>query len=308
MRIALVKILTVLFLAAAAACDHKELLYPGKGMQVVSVSFNWRNAPEADPAGMTVIFFPSEGGDIWRFDISGRNGGAVKVPAGQYNVLAFNNDAYSTLLGNISDFRTLYAYTAEYSPRTWFSPRTPTRGMPNPIWSASSENVTIADACTCSSSGERQILTLNPRPVNSLYDVVAEDVDNLTSASNIGATLGGMAWAVTLWDRRLYQNPTDLPFLMHPSGPTTAEASFHPFGNDSESSSNILTLYFLLKDGTEKIFEFDVSEQVKDAPDPRHVKIKVSGIELPEINPSDTIGNNGLEVNVDGWNTVRIDM
>lgn len=49
-------------LAAAAACSHKEIICGGEGMRRVEIAFDWQRAPAADPAGMTLFFFPEEPG------------------------------------------------------------------------------------------------------------------------------------------------------------------------------------------------------------------------------------------------------
>lgn len=176
------------------------------------------------------------------------------------------------------------------------------------MWTASAEEIEVTGACSCR-SGNTQTVTLQPMALNAEYTVIAENIGNLDNVRTAGATLGGMAWAVTLSDRRLYPDATSLPFLMSRDGVSEVKAEITPFGdNPSPGNSNKLTLFFTLKDASMYSYEFDVTKQVNEAPDPRKVTIRVGGITLPDVNPGDTIGNSGLDVRVDGWQTVRIDM
>ena len=43
------------------SCEHKELCYYHPHAAKVRVEFDWRDAPQADPAGMCVYFYPIEG-------------------------------------------------------------------------------------------------------------------------------------------------------------------------------------------------------------------------------------------------------
>lgn len=305
----LITLLAPLIASALASCDHKQLIYPGSGASVTEVSFDWANAPEANPEGMTVIFYPHTDGLIYRFDIAGRNGGPVKLPAGEYDVVAYNSDAQAQLIGDPDSFFGIYAYTPSYSA-AWFSDVPPTRAMPDMMWSASKLKVLVSDLCGCSASASPENkIVLRPVPLCVNYKVEAYNIENLNNAKTIGATLSGMAWAMTLYDRQLYPNPASLPFLLSRIGETTMQSHFTPFGNNPDpKNENKLTIFATLKDGRHLQYEFDVTSQVKKAPDPRNVLIKVGNIKLPEINPADTIGNAGLDVNVDGWEVVKIQL
>ena len=56
-----------LYLLAALAtvlcsCEHKELCYHHPHEARIRVVFDWRDAPEANPRGMCVLFYPETGG------------------------------------------------------------------------------------------------------------------------------------------------------------------------------------------------------------------------------------------------------
>ena len=45
------------------SCEHKDLCYHHPHMAKIYVEFNWQNAPDANPLGMCVFFYPEDGGD-----------------------------------------------------------------------------------------------------------------------------------------------------------------------------------------------------------------------------------------------------
>lgn len=50
-----------------------------------------------------ICVFPAEG-EEWRFDFPGRTGGEVKLPDGEYSVMAFNDDTSGVLFGRKGDY------------------------------------------------------------------------------------------------------------------------------------------------------------------------------------------------------------
>ena len=74
------------------SCEHKELCYYHPHAAKVKVVFDWRDAPQADPDGMCVYFYPLEGGSGYRFDFNNTTGGEVDLRVGKYLVLCYNND------------------------------------------------------------------------------------------------------------------------------------------------------------------------------------------------------------------------
>ena len=67
-----------------ASCEHKELCYQHPHLTTVRVEFDWRDAPDASPAGMFVYFYPLEGGNGQRIDFEGTAGAAVTLGRGRY--------------------------------------------------------------------------------------------------------------------------------------------------------------------------------------------------------------------------------
>lgn len=95
-------------------CHQKDLVYPDSAMIKISVNFDWTYAPDADPDGMTVVFFPEDdGGHIWRYELAGRKGGRIEIPAGHYRMMAFNNDTKDIIYSGTSHMESYNAFTSE---------------------------------------------------------------------------------------------------------------------------------------------------------------------------------------------------
>ena len=77
-----------------ASCEHKDLCYHHPHTVKIIVNFDWAFAPDADPTGMCLYFYPQDGGKPRRFDLS-KTGGEISINVGKYNVIAYNNDTDS---------------------------------------------------------------------------------------------------------------------------------------------------------------------------------------------------------------------
>lgn len=302
------RLFLTLCLAAAvtASCDHKELWPPYSGQTDVEVVFDWIDAPDADPAGMTLIFYPVGMGERWRFDIAGRDGGMIRLPAGNYNVMAYNSDAYSVLMRDDTSFYGITAYTLSRAPEM--------------LWCAQETGFEIGCCCCCGDMADGTeaapaVLRLYPAPMCAEYEINVTDVINLGNVRRIDASLSGLAEGVRLYDEALTFDTITLPVrLLRRSNTSLRDAtSLHgnmtPFGDSPQPPDcNILTINTTLTNDSAVTYAFDVTNQIQSAPDPKKVTINVSGIMIPDINPADTVGSGGIEAAVDDWTTVRIDL
>ena len=96
-----------------ASCTHKELCYHHPHQARIKVEYNWQNAPDANPLGMCVFFYPVDGGNVRRADFKGTTGGYIELTTGKYNVITFNNDTEGVMFGNQGSFENHSAYTRE---------------------------------------------------------------------------------------------------------------------------------------------------------------------------------------------------
>lgn len=102
----MLKVLFVVFviIVGLTGCTHHDLCYHHEHIVKLRLVFDWRDAPDANPVGMMVYFYPeeecrSDGEDgsvnrnrTIRLDISGKEGAEIDIPVGNYRIIAYNND------------------------------------------------------------------------------------------------------------------------------------------------------------------------------------------------------------------------
>ena len=94
-----------------------------------------------------------------------------------------------------------------------------------------------------------------------------------------------------------------LPFEATHDGKSTITADFLTFGPPAGApGKHLLRIYVQLPDGKKVYYTFDVTDQVRHAPDPRNVHIVLDGLTLPK--PL-AIGS-GFRPTVDDWQEVEV--
>lgn len=280
---------------------------------------DWGAVSAADPEGMAFMFFSEDGGELWRFDFPGRDGGALRMPQGNYSMLSFNDDTYSVLFRGDS-YGTLEAYTVEAAP-----PLAAVAGWwrmvecPDMMWGCAYHTVSLLDEGVeyipegmPDGKAERvatslPVLTAFQRQLTARYSFRIEDVDNLGGVRAMSAAMSGLAGSLMLASGNKGCYPVSLPAPARCSGTTTVEGAFVTFGIPSSPTvKNVLALFVLLKDGRKFCYEFDVTEQIRCAPDPLDVLVVLRGLRLEESGPETSGG--GFDVGVDGWLTITVNI
>lgn len=68
-------------LCLLTSCEHKELCLDHSHREKLRLVFDWRDAPDADPVGMVVFFYPENpDGDVVRVDFDNIRGGEIEPP------------------------------------------------------------------------------------------------------------------------------------------------------------------------------------------------------------------------------------
>lgn len=122
----------------------------------------------------------------------------------------------------------------------------------------------------------------------------------------MSAALSGMAGAMLIASGKKEAYPSTLSIKASIIDSTTVGGEFFTFGVPGEPSvDNIFSLFVIIKDGRRFCYQFDVTDQVRLAPDPMNVCLVVRGLKLEK---PDTGNDTGFEVAVDGWETVIVDI
>lgn len=297
------------------SCRHKDLYMEEDMTSELQVVFDWSHAPDATPEAMAFYAYEQDGHSPVRFIFSDKNGGLIRLPFGTRHALCMNADGtdWAVMRGN-EYIETMEIYThdadilgnqqsrATSLPRPEGTDDERIIQTPGMMWGTRSNDIKIVP------HEGMQTITMYPDELVCHYMVDVYDVENIGSigSSVIDATLSGMAEGYNHGAR----NGTDIPASMHASLITDASqkslhGEFLTFGEcPTTIKKHYLTLYMVLTDGSKWYHSFDVTNQVSNAPDPRHVHIVVSGVNLPEP-PKDS---GGITPDVSEWQPIDINL
>lgn len=282
----------------------------------LKIENDWQAAPKADPEGMAYIFFPGFGGEPWRFDFAGREGGEVSLIPGDYNFVSFNDDTYNVRFREDSGYQGYEAYTGRaddsHLPAAVRELDEKLHVCPDMMWGCSYDYVGVkysgleyGDPVVESDS---YILHCPQRQLTARYSFLIEDVKNLDGVASMSAVFTGLAGSLNLADGAKGDYPCMLPSAAKKSGEDRITGEFLTFGIPSEQTAdNYLLLFVVLGDGRKFTYHFDVTPQVRNAPDPLDVKVIIKGLELEESEGGSKPGG-GFDVSVDGWISITINI
>lgn len=303
-------------LTTLSACNHKDLdvIYPDAGN--VSVVFDWRNAPDANPESMEACFFDvATTTEPVRFIFNGRDGGTIHIPYGEYSVIGLNGDINDwACRRNDHDIDRFEIYTPDAECLSGFGldARTLPRARaaedermaqtPGTLYSNRRDNISLA------MTPEEQTVTLYPEEVTCHYTVSVRDVENIRNlnGATIDATLSGLAEGFLHGANRSTSVPVTMPFTLNAErDENTLRGSFLTFGEcPGENFTHSLVVYMVFTDGTQRYQTFDVTDQIRNAPDPHNVDIIVSGLKIPRLIDA----GGGFNPDVDAWEAENIDL
>lgn len=327
------------------SCEHKELCYGHAHKVKLRLVFDWRDAPDADPTGMSVFFYPEEQGrEPIRFNFRGRDGGGeIEVPRGRYRILTYNSDTPGVLFTGMDRFETHTAFTRSggiLEPLGVMT-KSETNGQlraygtenervvicPDMMWGCTATEVEVDEqgityVCVpesqkdewigCPSVTTEQVITLYPHELTCIYTYEIRNVKNLDVVARMSASLSGMSPALRLFDEELDRECVTLPFEAQvdtKSGKIVGK--FITFGHHEENlEPHKMMLYLLTKDGRALVFgadspAFDVTSQVHAAPNRRRVHLIIDGLDIPPV-PLDPAG--GYTPGVDDWVEINHDI
>lgn len=304
----LVAMMTGLLLTS---CQHKELCYDHHHYQSILAIFDWSETHDASPSGMVLYFYDVEGKkNVQRFDLEGMNGGLIDLTPGVYQVLCYNSDTEYTLFRGTSLFEEHQAYTAIESvnrafsrdddyPRPYDSANEDVIACPDMMWGCTLSNVVVEER-----EGVTEMV-FRLHELVALYSYEIRNVTNVGALESYGGLLSGMANYISLGGGATRSSEAaSVPFVSDKVVGTTLLGDFYTFGaTDSEEIPNIMTLYVWMRDGQKLYYNFDVTQQVTYAEDPKHVTIIIDGLDLPV-----PLEDSGYSTDVDDWKSDEIDI
>lgn len=331
MKLTVTKILAVLTAAIAlVSCNHKDLCYEHEHRSKIRVLYDWRDAPEANPKGMCVFFYSLDVPDkYYRFDFDNIVGGEIEIDKGRYELITYNNDTELVRFNSTNIFESHEAYTRSgdlleplYGNGITSTAQTDNGERvvitPDALWGCHSDEVVVDEhgvtytfthfddtkgTDTPADESDDQTIILYPHDMLCHYSYEVKHVENLEHLSKISASLSGMSGAMRLYDEKLDDEPITLPlYATVDDNIKEITGKFLTFGqNPSSQTRHKMTFYVVMDDGSKYVIKnfpnLDVTSQVDEAPDPRHVHIVIDNLKLPT--PGDE--NDGWEPSVDDW-------
>lgn len=311
-RFAFIAVLLLAVMLAFMSCDdHKHVVCPGGKLMTVSVVFSWANAPEADPAGMTLYFFPTDQrSKLWRFDIAGREGGQIELPTGNYRMLAFNNDLPGVRIDGTDSFDGIRAAAVEIAGE-----RVRPTGM---LYGAviSGVEVTPCGVTYITEQGKQKscpfgIMRCAPDSLSTCYKAIFRNVKGLERVRSAKVTLCGIAGTLYLANGKSDVPEVATSFGLEFVAGSSLSGQTTGFGLPPGDAEVSLSLSVTRVDGSSLSKKFDVTSQVLNCLTPKNVTIIIEGIEIPagDIPPEPPDSPDiGINVGVDGWTAINVDI
>ena len=310
----------LLCLLLFTSCKHKDLLVEGR-VVTLNVAFDWQKAPEAQPAGMTVLFYRQDdtSAEPIRYDLSGMLGGTVQLSPGLYQAIAYNYDT-ETILYRGSSIETLEAYT-RISSLEEGTQLSPTRAqMPRAV-STENESVilepdllwgAVSSPLALTGFEEEQSTVLQPVPRVHDITITIHNVPNLQYTGQFGGALSGLASSVWMSSGQAGDECATQAFPVYVLDETTLQMQFRVFGHcphseDGVINPHLLTIYAILADGSKWYYTQDVTEQMHDAQstsDDTHIYLELDELPLPKP----IVNGSGFQPTLDSWQNIEINV
>ncbi len=195
------KILYIIYLCLAIlSCERRELTYDYSPYCEIVVNLDWSNLSKA-PTGMSIRAYPQDGGEPIVYQSNAITSGTIKLPAGVYNILVFNqipSDFGSVGFRGLDKWETAEVYSVEQSGKSWASTKADETIVrkPEDVAVATFTDVEIKEECIIKSielyklTGKRlvaHILNLKPQIVvkRTFVRVKVDGIYNLRSTRGV---------------------------------------------------------------------------------------------------------------------------
>ena len=305
-----------------SACEPRELCYDHTQCAIASVQvvFDWQKAPEAQPSGMTVLFYNLDNplGEPIRYDLSGMEGGMVQLPFGRYQAVAYNYDTETILYRDILSQESMEAYTRISSleegtlmaptrmqmPHAATTENEPVILEPDMLWCAVSSPIEL------NSDADKYSVLLQPVPRVHEITITIHNVPNLQYTSQFGGALSGLAASVRMVSGQQSDECATEAFPVSVVDATTLQMHLRVFGHCPHADNGIinnhlLTIYAILADDSKWYYTQDITKQLHDAlssPYDTHVYIELEDLPIPKP----IVNGSGFQPTVDGWHSIDI--
>lgn len=287
-----------------SACSFRDILddYPVSGVQI---SLNWEGVNKL-PEGMRVIFYPKSEEGRMVDDYLSVEGGEVKVPPGDYDMVIYNYNTECVVVEGTGSYETIKARTVPYSDMN------ATESMvwgPDPFYVVNMKDIRIEK------SDEVLMMKFRPRPVVRHYTFEIK-VKGLKNVASIVCNVSGMDDSYCISSGACTSGVAPI-YVEAVRGDDVIRGSFSAF-SDAEAESTraaaevMMKLLLIKVDNTVQEAKVDITEAVElpSPPDegggveepateveiPIEEEIEVEDVEVPPDG-----GGGGMDGDVNDW-------
>ena len=326
-------ILLVAMLAlVASACQRRPLVEEDLSVMLkLELDYNIPNYAGAKNAQhMRASFYDLQTEELRHVDITGKEGGIIHIPAGDYKMLVYNMGTELTQIRNNDNYSTTEAYTNEISRfllgnlKNYLSTRqdllnlkevTPEQTpevddeqtrldesivyAPNHLFVARNEEVHIPVRI------EGDEIIVIEATAQSVVESWALEVRGVTGIENIGkveSLITGMAWSNFIAENSdSEESVTVYEELNSDAATSTLAGIINTFGK-RPSQRNILSVVITDTAGGQYQYNFDISDQFLNNPERRIIVTTDINVPKPEF------GGGGFRPSVDDWEEEHTDI
>lgn len=297
LKCVMISLATLVFIS----CEHRELCYDHTHWLDLRLEFDWTKEPDATPRTMVVYLFPKDGGEPQRYEMATIKGSIVRAPAGEYDAIAFNGET-ERLVERGTGFDNFVLTTMDEpllaplgrnqsnAPRPDGTEDEPVRSAAETVWSDKIEGVVIAPLV------DGQKIRFTPIESTVTYKIKLVNTVNNSRSLELSAALSTMSESYNIGHQSPVGQNVTVPFQLLPSGPDSFEGEITLFGHcpDGNKKMHYLTVYTSNK----YYYNYDVTSQIHDAPDPHRITIVIDGLKLPESSGT------GMNPSVSDWTDI----
>ncbi len=304
--------------AMATGCEYKDLGEAGEYTREVfplTVAFDWSKV-DSVPESMRVAFYPHDGNITNRgytfFDILNRDT-VVQIPAGIYDIVAWNNDCEHVQMGGYSAVKSIYGTTLSYSPHgDYIMPQVldsifegqEVLDYPDYMVHATKIPFEVAQ------DGTTKQITLQPDSMVATIDVILRKVKSLDKCKAIRGAINNVAGKRFMaWDNKTERTTGVVFDAKWDSNEDCVQARFWLFGIHPAEENNLqhkLVMFFWLNGGRAYL-PLDITGILKKyTKDNKHITIDIQDLNVDLKDYIKQAG--GFDIGVDDWDNIDIDI
>lgn len=309
---------TLLLCLTMFSCEHKEMCFDHSHVVNLKVAFDWTSSPDANPESMSLYLFSEDGTNPQRYELSGREGGTIRVSQGIYHAICLNSDTRNIDCRDKEHMSSFLITTKDYDasaittglglenttlPRSRETEDQRMVREPEMLYTGNIQDIVVEE-------GADNHITLLPEEAVIKLSISIYNVENLRYVSGMQGTLSGLAEGIIAADGMRNDVCVTMPFSLTKNEEETAlTAQMLTFGDClSGNERHYVNLYIVLTDGSKWNYSYDVTDQLHEADESNHIHLVLDELSIPEPGGGGGGGDEGggFVPTIDGWKSVNI--